>query len=215
MDLLTPTFPSEARQRSSFSLLELRAVPSHSSKSPHATCLQYPPSALPALAPPPPHSRHTPLPSPAERNAAASSPPTESLPADWQFPSLRYPAPNRAPVHIIPPAHRRLPRPAGPASRLHRRPGLTKYRQTCSRSAGRQTPRAAAPAASRRNPHIDGPASPQDNPSPRASPPPARAGRLQDGCPCPPTEPCAAASSPTQNPRGRCARFPARRNAWC
>src|ERR1700730_4398632 len=92
-------------------------VPSPSSKLQHAISSPNPRFVPPAPTLRKPHSQYTPLPSPTETNAATSLPPTKSLPRDWRFPSLQYPAPNHAPVHTT---RRDLPRsrkPADPAIR--------------------------------------------------------------------------------------------------
>ena len=49
-----------------------------------------------------PRSPRKPLPAPTETNAATTSPPTKSLPADSQFPSLQCPEPIREPAHTSP-----------------------------------------------------------------------------------------------------------------
>src|SRR5215469_1615285 len=171
--------------------------------APHPTVLRTPPARSP-----------TP-PAPGERNAAASWPPTESLPADWLRPCPRYREPIRAPAHTNQRARQCSPTPTNRAIPPHLRPGPTKYRQTCSRSERHRDPSGAVPAASQRNLRTDVPASPPDNLFQYASPHRATAASTRARSPYRPRELSSSASSPEQMPREQSAPLHAPRSAWC
>ncbi len=77
-------------------------------------------------APPKLHLPRTPLPFPTGTNAAATSPPTESLPADSQCPSPQCQAPTHALAHTTPRSRPHSPMPAVRATPQLPRPGPTR-----------------------------------------------------------------------------------------